>query len=65
MKARMDTRIKLIHMEDPYPLPSGSIGTLLGLDYNGDLEVAWDCGSSLKLIPGVDVGEELYETEFD
>lgn len=65
MKNRMSMRIKLIHMEDPYPLPPGSIGTVIGVDCNGDLEVAWDCGSSLKLIPGVDAWEDIHETDSD
>ena len=54
MKAEVGMKIRLIHMADPYPLPPGSIGTVVGTDCNGDLEVAWDCGSCLKLIPGVD-----------
>ena len=48
-------RVKLIKMQDPYPLKSGSMGTIVGRDDVGDYLVRWDCGSSLKLIPGVDI----------
>jgi len=54
-------RIRLIHMEDPYPLPPGSTGTVLGTDCNGDLEVVWDNKRTLKLIPGVDKWSEIHE----
>ena len=47
-------RVKLIKMQDPYPLPEGSIGTITGTDALGDYLVEWDSGSSLKFIPGVD-----------
>ena len=65
MKAAVGMRIKLIHMEDPYPLQPGATGTVVNIDCNGDLEVAWDCGSSLKLIPGVDRWEAIHETDSD
>ena len=54
-------RIRLIHMEDPYPLPPGSTGTVFGTDCNGDLEVVWDNKRTLKLIPGVDKWSEIHE----
>ena len=47
-------RVKLIKMQDPCPLPEGSMGTITGTDALGDYLVEWDCGSTLKLIPGVD-----------
>lgn len=54
-------RIRLIHMEDPYPLPPGSVGTALGTDCNGDLEVVWDNKRTPKLIPGFDKWSEIHE----
>ena len=39
---------------DPQPVASGSQGTFEGYDGVGDLLMKWDCGSSLKLIDGVD-----------
>ena len=65
MKARVGMKIRLIHMEDPYPLPAGSNGRITNIDCNGDLEVAWDNGRSLKLIPGVDEWEVIHEMDSD
>lgn len=48
------SRIRLIHMEDQYAPPEGTLGTVQGIDGMGDIEVSWDTGSSLKLIPVVD-----------
>lgn len=48
------TRIVLIEMEDPQTPPSGTQGTVRGVDDIGDILVAWDTGGSLNLIPGVD-----------
>lgn len=50
------TRVELIEMDDPFnkSLHEGSLGTITGVDSFGDLEVNWDCGSTLKLIYGVD-----------
>lgn len=49
-------RIKLLFMDDPYATcpVEGSIGTVTRVDPLGDLEVNWDCGSTLKVIYGVD-----------
>lgn len=44
----------LEHMPDPWPLPKGSKGTVVGIDALGDLLVDWSSGSSLKLIVGID-----------
>ena len=48
------TRIVLIEMDDPQAPPSGTQGTVRGVDGIGDILVAWDTGGSLSLIPGVD-----------
>ena len=47
-------RIELIHMDDPQPLPAGTRGTIITVDDVGDLVVAWDNGSGLNVVPGVD-----------
>ena len=42
-------------MADPYTtLKPGDRATVTGVDCHGDILCAWDCGSTLKLIPGVD-----------
>ena len=49
-------RIELIRMDDPYnkKLVPGSKGTVRFVDAAGTLQMDWDCGSSLGLIPGED-----------
>lgn len=54
------TRIVLIYMDDPYPsLKPGNTGTVTGLDDLGTIQMLWDSGSTLGLIPGVDKFENL------
>ena len=48
------SRIRLIHMEDQFAPPEGTLGTVQGIDSMGDIEVSRDTGSSLKLIPVID-----------
>ncbi len=49
------TRIVLIHMEDPYTkLTKGDKGIVTGIDDIGTLQMQWDTGSMLGLIPGAD-----------
>ena len=49
------TRIELIAMNDPYTkLDFGDKGTVQFVDSAGQIQMKWDCGSQLALIPGVD-----------
>ena len=54
------TRLQLSCMEDEFPVPPGSMGTVGCIDDAGQIHVAghihmsWACGRSLALIPGVD-----------
>lgn len=49
------TRIELIHMDDPYaPVPSGTKGTVEFVDDFGQIDMRWDNGRTLALIPEVD-----------
>ena len=47
-------RIELIQMDDPQAPPAGTRGTIITVDDVGDLVVAWDNGSGLNVVPGVD-----------
>ena len=49
------SRVKLIRMNDPYgDLEAGSMGTVMHVDDIGTIHVAWDCGSTLGVVYGVD-----------
>ena len=55
--ARRGDRIRLLAMpDDPDPIPSGSTGTVISVTTGtfAQIEVDWDNGRTLALIPGVD-----------
>jgi ribosomal protein S27AE len=48
-------RIVLDGMEDPYTkIPIGTQGTVKGVDDTASVMPAWDCGSNLSVVYGVD-----------
>ena len=47
-------RVKLIKMEDIQAPPSGTLGTVYGVDAIGSILVKWDNGSMLNVIFRVD-----------
>ena len=48
-------RIVLDEMDDPYThIPIGTQGTCRGVDDAGNIQTAWDCGSSLSVAFGAD-----------
>ena len=47
-------RIKCISMNDDYPVPEGTEGTVDLVDDMGTIHVKWDNGSSLGLVPEED-----------
>ena len=53
------TRLQLSCMEDDMPVPPGSMGTVEFVDDMGQIQVNWDCGRGLALIPGVDSFSKL------
>ena len=48
------TRLKLISMEDPHGVPEGTVGAVDFIDDAGQIQMKWETGSCLALIPGVD-----------
>lgn len=56
-------RVELVHMDDPYntKLFPGSKGTVMAVDDIGTIHVAWDCGSSLGAVYGVDAVRKVSE----
>lgn len=53
------TRVELIKMDDVYAPPSGTQGTVKGVDDAGSVMVSWDNGSSLSLIYGEDLFKKI------
>ena len=53
------TRVELIQMDDPQAPPTGTHGTVIGVDDTGSLLVNWDNGSGLNVIWGVDVAQKV------
>ena len=53
------TRLQLSCMEDDFPVPPGSMGTVEFIDDMGQIHVDWDCVCSLAIIPGVDAFSRL------
>ena len=48
------SRIELVQMDDAQAPPVGTRGTVIGVDDTGSIMVAWDNGSGLNVIYGVD-----------
>lgn len=48
------TRVELLEMDDVQAPPIGTKGTVVGVDSTASLLVAWDNGSSLNVVYGVD-----------
>ena len=56
-------RIKIISMIDPFPIPSGTMGIITGVDDIGQYQVNWDNGSTLSVIPDEDEYEIFGDDE--
>lgn len=53
-KYKPGLKVKLIKMYDLYAPPTGTIGTIKGVDSVGNILVNWENGSSLSLISIID-----------
>ena len=62
MTVKPGDRVKLISMpNDPFPIEPGSVGTVVAVTTGqfAQIDVDWDSGRSLCLIPGVDEWEVI------
>ena len=50
-------RVRLLKMDDDQAPAVGTEGTVIGVDDTGSVMVAWDNGSSLNVLIGVDYVE--------
>lgn len=58
------TRLELTQMgEDPRPVPPGTRGTVVCVDDIGQIQMQWDNGRTLALIPGEDAFRKLSQEE--
>ena len=48
------TRVELVQMDDPQAPPTGTKGTIIGVDDTGSLLMRWDNGSGLNVVWGED-----------
>ena len=53
--------VELVKMDDEHAPPAGTKGEVLHLDDAGTLNIAWRNGSTLGVIPGVDMVRRLDE----
>lgn len=53
------TRVELLEMNDAHAPPIGTKGTVIGVDSIASLLVAWDNGSSLNVVCGIDKVRKL------
>nr|WP_313119621.1 DUF4314 domain-containing protein [Proteiniclasticum ruminis] len=54
-----ESRVELIRMEDIQAPPTGTQGTVIGVDDIGSIMVSWDNGSSLSVVYGEDSCRKL------
>ena len=57
------TMVQLLSMEDAQAPPPRTLGEVQGVDDAGQILVHWQTGSSLNLLPGVDIFRILREEE--
>jgi len=51
--------VELIHMDDAQAPSEGTLGKVLHIDDIGTIHVAWKNGSTLGIVPGVDMIRKL------
>lgn len=56
-------RVRIDQMDDMDPIPSGTLGTITGIDGAGNYLVRWENGRTLSIIPEEDRFEILKDEE--
>lgn len=55
----VETKVKLVKMDDCQAPPIGTKGTVRGVDDTGSILVNWDNGSGLNVIYGEDIIKKI------
>ena len=53
------TKVRLVKMDDPHPVPKETLGTVIGVDDIGSLLVKWENGSCLNVLYGIYIVEKV------
>jgi len=53
--------VELISMDDEFAPPKGTRGKVIHVDDIGSIHIAWETGSTLGVVPGVDTVKRLDE----
>ncbi len=53
--------VALVHMDDKFAPPAGTKGKVIHVDDIGSIHIAWEIGSTLGVIPGIDMVRKLDE----
>ena len=53
--------VELVHMDDKFAPPEGTKGKVIHVDDIGGIHIVWETGSTLGVVPGVDMVRKLDE----
>ena len=53
--------VELVHMDDEFAPPAGTKETVVHVDDIGTIHITWETGSTLGVVPGVDMVRRLDE----
>lgn len=56
-------RVELLQMDDVTAPPTGTLGTVTGIDSTGSIMVDWDNGSGLNVLYGIDRVRKVVEKD--
>ena len=53
--------VEMVHMDDGFAPPEGTKGKVIHVDDIGSIHIAWETGSILGVVPGIDMVRRLDE----